>query len=141
MLLGRPCSGCSGSRHGGVYDPDFRSSRHHGGVDDPDPVASQLRGVFEQGVADSAVRTGRSCCPVGWARGLLWRPCHSSSHGSFGSFFPDDPHDPFGLKQLFVWLIQLVADPVLSQNGYGKEPLHPQKCPNPLHPKKFSIQL
>ena len=111
MLLGRPCSGCSGSRHwgeydpdfrssrhGGVDDPDFRSSRHHGGVDDPDPVASQLRGVFEHGVADSAVRSGRSSCPVGWARGLLWRPCHSSSHGSFGSFFPDDPHDPFGFQ-------------------------------------------
>ena len=68
------------------------------GVDDPDPVASQLRGVFEHGVADSAVRSGRSSCPVGWARGLLWRPCHSSSHGSFGSFFPDDPHDPCGFQ-------------------------------------------
>ena len=81
------------------------------GVDDPDPVASQLRGVFEQDMADSAVCTGRSCCPVGWARGLLGRPCHSSSHGSsHGSIWPDDPHDPFGFRLRVAFDDQAMAD-------------------------------
>ena len=45
------------------------------------------------------------------------------------------------LKQLFVWLIQLVADPVLSQNGYGKEPLHPKKCPDSSYSRLFHSTL
>ena len=104
-------SGPGARCHCFVQRPVQCSRSCHGGVDDPDPVASQLRGVFEQDMADSAVCTGRSCCPVGWARGLLGRPCHSSSHGSsHGSIWPDDPHDPFGFRLRVAFDDQAMAD-------------------------------